>query len=127
MEDLIRIGRISSINYKDGTAKVVYNDKDDMVTGELPFLANEYMMPKADDLVLVLHLKKGRSKGVIIGKIYSDQLRPQINGKDKYFKALTEKTNLKAENGKLTIEADDIIFNSSDGTITLADIIRRIK
>lgn len=127
MEDLIRIGRISSVNYKDGTAKVVYNDKDDMVTGELPLLASEYKMPKADDLVLVLHLKKSRSKGVIIGQIYSDQLRPKINGKDKYFKSLTEKVALTVENGKLTIEADDIVFSSTDGTITLAEIIHRIR
>lgn len=125
MEDLIRIGRISSVNYKDGTAKVAYSDRDDMVTGELPTLASEYQMPKIDDLVLVLHLKKGR-KGVIIGQIYSDQLRPGITGKDKYYKKLTEKAKMKVENGKLTIEAKEITFKSDNGSITLDQIISHI-
>ena len=35
----IRLGKISSINYTAGKARVVYEDRDDSVTSELPFLA----------------------------------------------------------------------------------------
>lgn len=34
--DTIRIGRISAINYTDGTARIVYTDRDNAVTPELP-------------------------------------------------------------------------------------------
>ena len=61
--DTIRIGRISAINYTDGTARIVYTDRDNAVTPELPLLSAEYCMPKVDDLVLVLHLPTGASAG----------------------------------------------------------------
>ena len=32
----IRIGRISSVNYAAGTARVVYSDRDNSVTQEFP-------------------------------------------------------------------------------------------
>ena len=38
----IRLGKISSINYTAGKARVVYEDRDDSVTSELPFLALQY-------------------------------------------------------------------------------------
>ena len=40
----IRLGKISSINYTAGKARVVYEDRDDSVTSELPFLALQYNM-----------------------------------------------------------------------------------
>lgn len=42
----IRLGKISSINYTAGKARVVYEDRDDSVTSELPFLALQYNIPK---------------------------------------------------------------------------------
>ena len=43
----IRLGKISSINYTAGKARVVYEDRDDSVTSELPFLALQYNIPTA--------------------------------------------------------------------------------
>ena len=134
MDDLIRIGRVSTVNYKAGTAKVVYRDRDDMVTGELPMLSSEYLMPKPDDMVLVLHLKNAPSRGVIVGPIYNDDNRPGINGKNKYCKDLTDDVQFKADggdltvkaSGKVTIDADSIVLKGSSGTATLAQIISHI-
>ena len=39
MDDIIRIGFISSINAEDGSAKITYQDRDKMVTEDFPFLA----------------------------------------------------------------------------------------
>ena len=105
MDDLIRVGRVSTVNYKAGTAKVVYRDRDDMVTGELPMLSSEYLMPKPDDMVLVLHLKNAPSRGVIVGPIYNDDNRPGISGKNKYHKKLTDNVELKANNRDFTLAA----------------------
>lgn len=68
----IRIGRISSVNYAAGTARVVYSDRDNAVTQEFPILANgAYEMPKVDDMVVVAHLTNAPSAGVILGKFWN--------------------------------------------------------
>ena len=61
----IRLGKISSINYTAGKARVVYEDRDDSVTSELPFLALQYNIPKVDDLVVVACFSNGTVSGVI--------------------------------------------------------------
>lgn len=75
-KNTIRIGRISSINYPKGTARVVYEDKDRCVTFELPFLAWEYWMPRVKDQVVVAHLSNGTTAGVILGPVWNDGHRP---------------------------------------------------
>lgn len=37
MSDIIRVGYISAINYADGTAQVVYKDRDNAVSPYMPF------------------------------------------------------------------------------------------
>lgn len=51
----IRIGRVSSINYETGMARVTYRDKDETVTTEFPMLNfnDEYRMPKVGQDVIV--------------------------------------------------------------------------
>ena len=64
--ETVRFGKISSVNYEAGTVRVVYHEKDDCVTSEIPLLSFEYMMPEVDDAVLVLHLSNGAEVGVVI-------------------------------------------------------------
>ena len=47
----IRIGRVSSVNKKDGTCRVVYKDKDNAVTMELPLFCftGEYPADRTAD------------------------------------------------------------------------------
>ena len=44
--ETVRFGKISSVNYEAGTVRVVYHEKDDCVTSEIPLLSSEYMMPE---------------------------------------------------------------------------------
>ncbi len=37
MSDIIRVGYISNVNYAEGTAQVVYKDRDNAVSPYLPF------------------------------------------------------------------------------------------
>ena len=66
MSDTIRAGFISAINYEEGTAQVVYKDRDEQVSPYLPFWSNEYNMPDIDTLVYVVHLQNGSTKGMIL-------------------------------------------------------------
>ena len=74
--NILRIGKISSINYPEGTARISYEDKSGSTTSELPFLAWEYWMPKVGDQVLVGHLSNGSCAGVIIGPVWHGDYQP---------------------------------------------------
>jgi phage baseplate assembly protein gpV len=86
----IRVGRVSSIDYNKGMIKVVYADKDNAVTKDLPFLSmnGEYKMPNIGDMVLVLHLSNGASMGIIVGTFWSNSNKPAETGKGVYRKEL---------------------------------------
>lgn len=98
--DTIRVGRISSLNYADGTARIVYSDRDDAVTAELPLLSSEYYMPKVDDLVIVLHLPNGAEAGIILGRFWCAGNRPPETGEAIYRKDFSR-------SGKAYVKFDD--------------------
>jgi len=89
----IRVGRVSSINYETGMARVTYRDKDNTVTGEFPILTNndEYRMPEVGQDVLVAHLSNGSSRGAIIGTLWNKKYVPKEAGKGLYRKDLSRK------------------------------------
>lgn len=76
MSDIIRVGYISAINYEDGTAQVVYKDRDNAVSPFMPFFSNEFDPPPIETLVYVVHLENGGTRGVILPPPYSDGNRP---------------------------------------------------
>jgi len=132
-ENNIRIGRISSINYKKGTIKVVYPDKSNAVTTELPVLnfCGEYKMPGIGEKVLVLHLSNGTSAGVVLGTFWSGANLPLDAGKGIY------KKEYAAEKGKaysrydeatndLIFKAGNIKFQTSSGETTIEEMIKRL-
>lgn len=88
MEEPVRIGKISSINYAAGMARVAYSDRDGAVTREIPFLSSEYSMPEIGAQVLVLHLSNGAEAAVILGTPWSDQVVPPEGKKGVFRKDL---------------------------------------
>lgn len=118
-----RIGRISSVNYADGTCRVVYNDKDKTVTTEIPLLcqtAREYFMPRVDDYVMVLHLSNGQQFGLILGMYWKDGNRPVESGEGLYRKDFDRDgkcyMRYDANSGELKIHCDGkIILEGVEG------------
>lgn len=112
-KDLIRLGKISALNYEAGTARVVYHDRGDSVTAELPLLSTEYKMPSIGDQVLVLHLSNGSAAGVVLGRPWSSINRPPESGEGLYRKDFAPAPGdafLKYQDGTITIKADKIIL-----------------
>lgn len=72
----LRIGKISSINYPNGTARITYEDKDQSTTTEVAFTSYQYWMPRVGDQVLVAHISSGTSAAVILGPVWHDGNRP---------------------------------------------------
>ncbi|MCD8294686.1 MAG: hypothetical protein LUE27_05560 [Clostridia bacterium] len=83
MDAAIRLGKISTVNYPEGKARVTYEDRDQAVTKELPFLAWMYRPPKIGDLVIVACFANGNIAGVILGPIYSTANVPYEGAEDK--------------------------------------------
>ena len=72
----LRIGKISSIDYPKGTAKITYEDKGDSTTAFFSFLAWQYWMPNVGDQVFVAHLSNGTCAATILGPVWHDGHRP---------------------------------------------------
>lgn len=89
--DLLRVGKISAVNYDEGKCRVVYSDRDDATTVELPLIVfnNEYYVPEVDDQCVVLHQPNGAASAFVLGDFWSQTHEtPDDTGKGvrvKYF------------------------------------------
>lgn len=93
MEATIRLGKISSINYVAGKARVTYEDRDQSVTAELPFLAWQYNMPKVSDLVVVACFSNGSVSGVILGPVYGAANKPHGGAQGRFRQEMSNTKN----------------------------------
>jgi len=123
MMDALRIGKISSINYEKGTARVLYPDRDNAVTAELPYLT-DYRSPEIDELVLVCHMPNDPAAGVILGPFWNDNRRPPEGAEGLHredFDNIPDISFLRydAKTGTLKIKAPNIEFEGSDGTLNI--------
>lgn len=86
IKNLIRIGTISAVNGAACSARVVFDDKDNMVSAELPIITigskqtKAYWLPEVGTQVLCIFQPNssgsGISKGFVIGAFYSTQDAP---------------------------------------------------
>ena len=88
LNNLIRIGKVSSVDYQRGTARVTFPDDDEIVSYDLPVLHRnalknkDYNMPDIDERVLCLFLPSGVATGFILGSVYTETvLPPESSGK----------------------------------------------
>lgn len=115
-KDYLRIGKISSFNYPNGTARVTYEDKDQSTTTEMPFIAYEYWMPKVGDQVLVAHLSTGTSAAIILGPVWHDGYRPTEGFEGLYKK---EYANRPGKAGERYDATDEAYNQSVTGTMDI--------
>lgn len=120
-ERLIRIGRVSSVDYENGMVSVTYPDLDDATTDEFPVFSftDEYKMPGIGQEVLVLHLSNGQTAGIVMGKFWNRQNIPSNSGENVFRKELGRSY------GEAYIEynGDDLIFKDSNaGAVRLSQI-----
>ena len=128
---LIRIGRVSSINYPQGMIRVTYPDRDDSVTAEIPVFSftDEYKMPPIGAEVLVIHLSNGAAAGIVMGRYWNGANPPAAFGPGVFHKELGQAAGeaFLSYNGKtktLTIHADKIVI---DGGVTLGGAVSGTK
>ncbi len=86
LKNIIRVGEVSSVNYEKARVKVLFKDKGNIVSAELPCLAHEYNLPKVKDTVLCVFLPNGMARGFCLGTYFSDKNLPRESGEHIYRK-----------------------------------------
>lgn len=120
----IRIGKVSSVDYKAGMARVTYRDKDDSVTMNLATanFNDEYRMPEPGQDVIVAHLSNGSSRAVLLGTVWNKKNIPTEGGRDLYRKDLSKKRNAAYvrycdETGEYLVKAANVHINGVNETV----------
>lgn len=91
-KDPIRIGKISSFDFKKGVAKITYEDRRDSTTVNFSMLGwGEYWLPKIGDQVMVAHQTNGSTSAVILGPVWHDGHRPPEGQEELYRKDYNRK------------------------------------
>ena len=130
-KNLIRIGKVSSIDAAKGTVRVTLEDQQDIVSNNLPMLAYEYYLPDVGDLVLCLFLGNGISQGFCLGRYFNETDRPPVTNEKIYCRDFGDGTSLQynktskelsivaAGDLKLTVGGNLIINVAGDITETV--------
>ena len=124
MNDVIRIGKVSSVDYEKGMVSVYYEDRTAMVTSIMPVLGNgRYKMPKIGESILVAHLSNGTNAAVILGTVFNDANVPKMSGQNVYYEELSDNTMISSDGTDITLKAAAGSINVS----TLLNLIKRVE
>ena len=115
MDESMRIGRVSSVDYEKGLVSVTYPDRNDNTTALLPVLSNgRYRMPAIGELVLVAHLTSGPSAGVVLGTITNEA---------QGIRGAAGTCILDLQGGTVTVASGSLRIADGSGGITVAEIL----
>lgn len=85
LKSIIRIGEVSSVDAARGTARVVFDDFDSIVSYDLQvicrntFANRDYAMPDIGEDVICIFLPTGTEAGFILGSVYAGEITPPEN------------------------------------------------
>ena len=89
IKSLVRVGKVSSVNQTTATARVVFDDRDNLVSAELPVLqssclANKfYGLPDVGDSVVCLMMPNDpNGSGFVLGSFYHQNNPPPAQVQD---------------------------------------------
>ncbi|WP_337393861.1 phage baseplate assembly protein V [Phascolarctobacterium succinatutens] len=115
IKNLIRIGTVSAVNGESCSARVAFEDKDNMVSAELPIITigskqtKAYWLPEVGTQVLCIFQPNasgsGISKGFIIGAFYSTQDAPVEKNADVRSVTFADGSFIRYQNGNIEINA----------------------
>ena len=134
VENTIRTGRVSSIDYQAGTYEVTYFDRGKSVTQRINAMSNgEYKMPRIGQIVSVSHNSNGPAAAVTTGTIWNKSNPPAEGFEGLYRKEYGEAPGQAYErydakhgvytqftDGRTGRNCNGEIFDEAKGPITLA-------
>ena len=98
LEEAIRFGIVSSIDYEKCTAQVTFKDREDIVSRDLPVLQPKtckdryYYMPDIGERVVCLFDPTAPSRAFIIGSYYDDTRLPPITDENNAYVKFEDET-----------------------------------
>ena len=115
IKNLIRIGTVSAVNGESCSARVVFEDKDNMVSAELPIITigskqtKAYWLPEVGTQALCIFQPNasgsGISKGFVIGAFYSTQDAPVESSADVRSITFSDGSFIRYKDGDIEINA----------------------
>jgi phage baseplate assembly protein gpV len=136
VRNIVRVGRVNTIDEAKGTVQVLFQDRDNLISGDLPLLNFEYHMPDIGDQVVCIFLGNGIEQGYCLGSFYSNVSPTPVANKNIYKKKIDDNVNftynkvtkslevnvesvqIHVQNGKATIKANEILLGdgATEGT-----------
>lgn len=112
LSDTIRIGKVASIDEQKATARVTFEDRQDIVSNDLPLVVpftlkdKAYYMPSIGERVICVFNPDAPSRGFIIGSFYADTRLPPIKDENKTYLNYEDNTLIEYDKKehKLTIK-----------------------
>ena len=133
LNGLIKIGEVSSINPSQGTARVLFDDDDSIVSFDLQVLQRntfknrDYAMPDVGEDVLCLFLPTGTEEGFILGSVYAGEVSPGESTGDIRSVGFADGTRIAYDRsaGELTIDikGTKIVANGQNVNIAAPTVI----
>lgn len=115
MNDIIRRGTVESINYKNGTVNIVQEDRDNLVSFDLPLNSFEYDPPSIGDMVIAAFLSCDSTQGFVISKPYNENNKPKNGNKNIIRKDFDSNNYMEynKETKTLSINVENVIINGN--------------
>ncbi len=110
--DFIKIGKVSSINPQNCTARVLFEDEQNLVSYDLPIIVpftladKAYYMPKINERVLCVFLDNKRSQGYILGSFYAKNRLPPFQDENVSYIKYEDGTTVKYDKSSKTLDID---------------------
>lgn len=127
MNRLIKIGEVSSVDPTNGTARVVFDDDDSIVSGDLQVLQKntfknqDFAMPDVGEDVVCLFLPSGTEEGFILGSVYSGEVTPPESSGDKRTVIFSDDTKISYDRSthSLTVKIGDTTITADSGKVNV--------
>lgn len=108
IKNLIKVGRVSSVDPAAATARVVFEDQG-VVSYDLPVIQHQtlknkdYCLPDVGEHVVCLFLPTGNAEGFVLGAIYSDEDQPPGNDPGKRLVQFEDGTRVEYDRASHTL------------------------
>lgn len=127
LRDLIKVGEVSSVDTAKGTARVVFDDEEGIVSNDLQVLQRNTIenqglwLPDVGEDVVCLFIPNGEEDGFIIGSFYSDEIEPPKDGATKRYVVFKDEAEFVYdwESHELTAKIGNTKFKATQDSVEI--------
>lgn len=127
VRQLIRVGVVSGFDETGVTARVTFDDQDNVTSASLQVIVKntdknaDYWMPDIGEQVVCLFLPAGPQQGFILGSFYDDTHTPPANTANKRVVKFQNGTRIEndRESNLLLVDAVGDVTVKATGTVTI--------